>query len=175
MCLHIFVIKVFSSFIYAFAFYFFGSIIYRFLLVSQSLLFTFQCAFYFLNSICVERDLLYYILEHLSRLFLNFFKVFLFFFSSLFSSKKVQNNKLVLMPFFYSFCPYFTNLFLSFFLSLLGTFNIIPRLIFKVNTFFYFFCTFLLAIFTSSVICNFLKFKNPNNKFTYINNLLFGF
>ena len=104
MCLHIFVIKVFSSFTYAFAFYFLVVLL-PLLLVSQSLLFTFQCAFYFLNSVCVERDLLYYILEQLSRLFLNFFKVFLFCFLHFISSKKVQNNKLVLMPFSILFVP----------------------------------------------------------------------
>ena len=67
------------------------------LLVSQSLLFTFQCAFYVI-SILFFRTLYYCTI--FKSICQHFFKSFLSFFHIVFTAKKVQNNKLVFDAFF---------------------------------------------------------------------------
>ena len=81
-----FLFRVFDSFFYAFAFFYFGSFTTA-LLVSQSLLFTFQCAFIFLNSVVVWNVFYFTILKNFCQ---YFFYIFLNFFICLFLPKKCK-------------------------------------------------------------------------------------
>ena len=97
LCIYIsFLFEFFDSISYAFAFFFFGSFTTA-LLVSQSLLFTFQCAFYVI-SILLFRTLYYCTI--FKSICQHFFKSFFSFFHIVFTAKKVQNNKLVFDAFF---------------------------------------------------------------------------
>ena len=89
-------LKVFDSSFTLSRFFYFGSFTTA-LLVSQSLLFTFQCAFYVI-SILFFRTLYYCTI--FKSICQHFFKSFLSFFHIVFTAKKVQNNKLVFDAFF---------------------------------------------------------------------------